>query len=135
MTISTIAEEVFQGGHMFWRADTEEVYVVYDRRVTGEELFEGKWSQVPKEWKWDGSNPDGVGMSPPTGLYEPRRGFGWLWRTHLDGPNGPLGWALDREYGWDNLAKYQKFEYGFAFRASDPKVYGLLFNGRFVSQR
>ncbi|MCB0212860.1 MAG: serine/threonine protein kinase, partial [Anaerolineae bacterium] len=89
VTIGTIAEEVFEGGHMFWRVDTDRVYVVFDRLSDGTELSEGRWRLTEPEWKWDGSNPDGIGMTPPPGLVEPRRGFGWLWRTHLGGPDGP----------------------------------------------
>jgi serine/threonine protein kinase len=130
-TLSTIAEEVFQGGHLFWSRDTDQVYIVYDRQKDGTELTEGQWQLVPPEWKWDGSNPEGVGLTPPAGLVEPRRGFGWLWRTHLGGAEGPLGWALDREYGFDNLGQVQQFEQGLMFKGSAPRIYVLLNNGRF----
>jgi hypothetical protein len=132
-TLAWIAEEVFQGGHLFWREDTDEVYVVYDRDFSGADRTQGTW--VLPAAKWDGSNPDGTGMSPPPGLVEPVRGFGWLWRTRLGGPGGSLGWALDKEYGRDNVARYQRFQFGLAYKASDPKVYALLDSGRFVAVR
>lgn len=133
-TLSTIAEESFQGGHTFWVQDTEQVFIVYDRhKETGEELFEGRWQPADPDWKWDGSNPEGIGLSPPPGLVEPQRGFGWLWRTHLGGPEGPLGWALDREYGFDNTGQAQLFEHGIMFKGSFPKIYVLLRNGRFFA--
>lgn len=129
--LSTIAEESFQGGHLFWRRDTDQVYIVYDRQKDGTELAEGQWQLVPPEWKWDGSNPEGVGLTPPPGLVEPRRGFGWLWRTHLGGAEGSLGWALDREYGFDNLGQVQRFEQGLLFKGSAPRIYILLNDGQF----
>lgn len=132
--IATIAEEAFEGGHLFWRVDTDGVYIVFDRTKAGQDLAEGRWRLSEPEWKWDGSNPDGVGMTPPPGLVEPRRGFGWLWRNHLGGPDGPLGWALDREYGFDNIGLSQSFEQGLIFQGSSSKMYVLLNNGRFYTR-
>ncbi len=108
--VTWAAWQSFEGGYMLWRSDTDEVYILYlqDNKSTG------RWKKTPPEWKWDGSNPDGVGMSPPPGLYEPKRGFGWLWRTHLAGPYGLLGWALEEEKGF--CAIIQPFERGFVFR-------------------
>jgi hypothetical protein len=133
--IPTIAEEVFQSGHLFWRNDTEQVYIILDRRPDGQDLNEGKWGPSHPSWKWDGSQPEGLGLSPPPGLVEPKRGFGWLWRTHLGGPQGPLGWALDKEYGFDNLGQAQNFEQGVIFKGSSPKIYVLLDNGTFYAER
>jgi hypothetical protein len=133
--LPTIAEERFQGGHMFWRSDTDRVYIVYDRdKDSGDELQSGSWELNPTSRRWDGSNPDGVGLSPPSGFVEPARGFGWLWRTHLGGANGLLGWALDREYGFDNIAIAQTFEQGVMFKGSGSKIYVLLDDGRFFTQ-
>jgi hypothetical protein len=108
--VTWAAWEPFEGGYMLWRSDTDEVYIFHsqDGRLTGH------WIKTPPEWKWDGSNPDGVGMSPPPGLYEPKRGFGWLWRTYLGGPDGKLGWALEEEKGF--CAIFQRFERGIIFR-------------------
>jgi hypothetical protein len=41
---------------------------------------------------WGPSQPIGGGPGPQTGLYEPKRGFGLIWRdavSYLDGPGGP----------------------------------------------
>ena len=63
------------------------------------------------------------------------RGFGWLWRTYLGRENGPLGWALNKAYDFDNLAQAQACEHGVMFRGSDPKLYILLDNGEFLATR
>jgi hypothetical protein len=130
--IPTIAEEAFQGGHMFWRSDTDEVYIIYDRLPEGTESAAGYWQLHTA--KWDGSNPDGVHLSPPPGLFEPKRGFGWVWRNFLGGASGPMGWALDKEYGFDNVARTQRFDRGVIFRGSAPRTYVLLDDYRFYAQ-
>jgi hypothetical protein len=134
---------MFQGGHLFWRKDEDVVYIIYDRQIGGGELFQGSWersidNRIGRYWSWAAVNepdPEGIGLMPPPGLMEPVRGFGWLWRTHLGRENGPLGWALDRAYGFDNTAQAQPFDYGVMFRGSDPKIYVLLDNGQFFAVR
>lgn len=128
--IPTIAEEAFAGGHMFWRSDTDEVYIVYDEN----NITAGEWELNPVHRKWDGSDPDGIGLTPPPGFVEPKRGFGWLWRTHLGGPDSRLGWALDKEYGFDKLGQAQQFQAGRMFKASGPRLYVLLNDGQFFAR-
>lgn len=128
--IPTIAEEAFAGGHMFWRSDTDEVYIVYDEN----NITAGEWELNPVDRKWDGSDPDGLGLTAPPGFVEPKRGFGWLWRTHLGGPDSRLGWALDKEYGFDNLGQAQQFQAGRMFKASGPRLYVLLNDGQFFAR-
>jgi hypothetical protein len=106
------AWEPFERGYMLWRSDTDSVYVL--QMQDGSNLFAGTW-QLRTE-KWDGSNPDGVGLSPPPGLHEPVRGFGWLWRTYLGGPGSQVGWAREEEKGF--CANMQPFESGLVFGSS-----------------
>lgn len=137
ITIPLIAEEAFQGGHLFWRSDTDDVYVVYDRqKANATELWEGKWTTDPT-WDWAAAgepDPDGIGLSPPPGLVEPKRGFGWLWRTFLGREDGPLGWALDKERGFENTGQIQNFENGIMFKGASSKIHVLLFDGRFFAR-
>ena len=137
ITIPTIAEEAFQGGYLFWRDDTDEMYIIYDRLKTGHELFEGDWRPSDPSWHWEEAGspyPDGIGLSPPSGLVEPKRGFGWVWRTFLGRENGELGWALDKEYGYRNTGQIQVFENGMMFRGNLAKTYVLLYDGRFFAR-
>jgi serine/threonine protein kinase len=110
--ITWAAWETFERGYLFWRSDTDRVYLLLMQ--DGSNLNAGTW-QLRME-KWDGSNPAGVGLSPPAGLYEPVRGFGWLWRTHLGGPGSQLGWAREEEKGF--CANVQPFESGLLFGSS-----------------
>lgn len=135
MSIPTIAEEAFEGGHLFWRSDTNTTYAIYDRAKTGEELTQGLW-RTDQHWNWGEAgepDPDGIGLTPPANRVEPKRGFGWLWRTYLGRETGELGWALDREYGFDNIAQVQYFQNGIIFKGSSSKIYMLLNNGQFVA--
>jgi predicted nucleic acid-binding Zn ribbon protein len=123
--ITWAAWQPFQGGYMFWRNDIDGTYVMYfdDRN----DRSTGSWDQNPEEWRWDLSDPDGVGMAPPAGLYEPKRGFGWVWRTHLGGPDSSLGWAEDEEKGF--CATIQPFDNGLILQSSTvPRCEGDLYN-------
>jgi len=134
--VTPACEQAFQGGHLFWRSDTTQVYMVFDRnKANGADLTSGDWFIGPREWGWDGSDPQGIGLQPPPGLYEPIGGLGWLWRKHLGGADGRLGWAVAKEYCFEQLAVAQTFQRGIAYKSSDPKVYALLSSKRFVSQR
>jgi serine/threonine-protein kinase len=108
------AWEPFQGAYLIWRIDTDGIYVMY--LADGNDPWRGDWFETPDAWKWDGSNPDGVGLNPPPGLYEPLRGFGYIWREFLGGPSGPLGWATDEEKGF--CVNIQSFEQGLMFHSS-----------------
>jgi len=101
---------------MLWRSDTNDVYILCSQQESN--LSSGSWRLIEKDW--DGSNPNGVGLTPPPGLYEPKRGFGWVWRTFLGGSKSQIGWAQEEEKGF--CARVQSFENGFIFR-SDTVTY------------
>ncbi len=110
--ITWAAWEPFERGYMLWRSDTDNVYVF--NLQDGTNPSAGTWKLYTETWP--GTDPDGVGLSPPPGLYEPVRGFGWLWRTYLGGPGSELGWAREEEKGF--CANIQPFESGFIFGSS-----------------
>ena len=134
--VSPACEQPFEGGHLFWRSDTTRIYIVFDNdKNNGIEINSGDWFIGRIEWGWDGSNPNGVGLKPPAGRYEPIGGLGWIWRQYLDGPNGRLGWATGKEYCFDKRAIAQSFQNGLIYQSSDPKIYALGFNNRFEALR
>jgi serine/threonine-protein kinase len=109
------AWEPFQGAYLMWRIDTDNVYVMY--MANGSNLWRGDWFETPETWRWDQvTDPDGVGLNPPPGLYEPVRGFGHIWRNFLGGASGRLGWATDEEKGF--CVNIQPFEHGVMFHSS-----------------
>ncbi len=111
-SITWAAWQPFERGHMLWRDDTNLVYVLHFRNGTN--ISAGDWRLIVDQW--DGSNPEGIGLSPPPGLYEPKRGFGWVWRTYLGGPSSQVGWASEEEKGF--CVKVQPFEQGLILHSS-----------------
>ena len=128
------AEQAMQGGHLFWREDTNAFYVVYDRDKQSEaDLMNGSWSAPPQ--RWNGTDVCLVEQAPPDGTPPMVRGFSWWWCQYGGGPDGPLGWPLDREQGQPNIFYVQPYERGLVWRGSDPKTYALLSGGRFSAYR
>ena len=81
----------FEGGHMLWRGDTNEIYVLYT---------DGTYQAYEDTWV-EGEIVE-IEESPPQGLVAPRRGFGKLWATQLD-VRDKLGWATAEELGYTML--------------------------------
>lgn len=112
-SITWAAWQPFERGHMLWRDDADLVYVLHFKNGTKDST--GDWKLIVD--KWDGvTDPDGIGLSPPPGLYEPIRGFGWVWRNFLDGPTAEIGWAREEEKGF--CAKVQPFEQGLILQSN-----------------
>lgn len=99
---------------MLWRSDADHVYVFLFQNGTNS--TRGSYQTGGDAWKWDGSFPDGTGLTPPSGLLEPVRGFGYVWRNFLGGPSSDIGWAADAEKGF--CAKIQPFEQGLIFHSN-----------------
>ncbi|MGA9351051.1 MAG: LysM peptidoglycan-binding domain-containing protein [Anaerolineae bacterium] len=85
------AYEPFEGGHMVWRGDTREVYVLYD---------DGSYETYPDTW--NEGEPINIEETPPQGLLPPVRGFGKLW-TSQPGVRDRLGWPTTEEIGYAML--------------------------------
>jgi hypothetical protein len=117
------AWEPFERGYLLWRQDTNKVYALYF--ANGSDRSAGNWEL--RHEAWDGSDPGGIGLSPPAGLVEPVRGFGWLWRNYLGGAQGQLGWAKEQEKGL--CVAVQPFESGQIFASSTVQnCYQQLYN-------
>jgi hypothetical protein len=118
------AWEPFQYGEMFWRSDLDWTYVLH--RQNGTDASSGDWSTGEDAWKWDQSFPDGRGLTPPAGMSEPVRGFGFAWFNFLGGPSSGLGWATSQEKGF--CANLQPFEKGLIIRSSGGSCQDNMFN-------
>ncbi|HFD38973.1 MAG TPA: hypothetical protein ENJ31_03870, partial [Anaerolineae bacterium] len=90
-TVTAAAYQPFERGLMFWRADEQAVYVLYER---------GEWARYPDRWD-ESQPPEDPSLTPPDGLQQPVRGFGKVWREQLGGPQAEIGWALESEMGYE----------------------------------
>ncbi|HEY3229822.1 MAG TPA: serine/threonine-protein kinase [Roseiflexaceae bacterium] len=93
-----IAEEPFERGWMVWVADagggSGEIYVIFqDQQKKSKPVV---WLFYPDSWKE--GDPVSGGETPPSGLYEPVRGFGKVWREQPNVRN-TIGWAKAPERG------------------------------------
>lgn len=93
------AEQVFVHGYTFWRSDLLLIYTLYS---------DGTWQSFADTWQsgqleWDPT------IVPPTGLYQPKRGFGKIWREQ-PGVRSKIDWATTAERGLG--ASYQAFQGG-----------------------
>ena len=99
-----MARQKFQNGQMIWREDRRWIYVLYN---------DGTWGGFSDLWQ-EGDPVENPALTPPAGLYQPSRGFGKVWQENLGGPNGKLGWALEKEQGIQ--AQAQDWDYGAVLR-------------------
>lgn len=88
-----IAEQVFEHGRMFWIRHTRQIWVMVNvpPDVPGGDWFCYNDTFVEGEPEIDPS------LVPPEGTYQPRRGFGKLWRNRPD-LKSALGWAITPEF-------------------------------------
>ncbi len=110
-------EELFQGGSMFWRQDSLYIYVLYNN---------GTWTGYPDTWtssepEWD------VSIVAPAGYYQPKRGFGKVWRNN-DAVRTGEGWATTEERGF--TGSVQQFTNGLMFWSNTRGIFVLYNDGR-----
>jgi hypothetical protein len=105
-----MAMQNFDGGVMFWREDTDKVYVLYNS---------GGWARFDDVWlEGDAEFACGTQESTPP----PKRGFGRIWCDHNSVHNG-LGNARDVERGAAGAT--QDFERGTILVAPNGRTYVL----------
>jgi hypothetical protein len=79
----------FEGGHMIWRSDTNEIYVHFSDG-TASIFLEQDYAKAPA------AELEGA---PPLNRQAPDSGFGRVW-ANAPGVREKLGWALDDEQGY-----------------------------------
>ncbi|GAG43275.1 unnamed protein product, partial [marine sediment metagenome] len=67
------------------------------------------WQAFADTWK-EGQPEDDLDLIAPPGLFQPKRGFGKVWREELGGPASRIGWAREEERGFTGVV--QAFEGG-----------------------
>jgi hypothetical protein len=114
-----LGEETFVGGKMFWRQDTDAIYVLFN---------DGTWLQLPNTW-FTGERESDVSIVVPEGYYQPKRGFGELWRGDSQVRNR-LGWATIEERGV--VGAVEAFEGGLMLWSPNLGVFALCNDGRWM---
>jgi hypothetical protein len=84
-----LAEQTFERGRMFWRGDSGEIYALHDDHT---------WRAFADTWQ-EGQPQDDPNLTAPPDLFQPKRGFGKVWREKLGGPASQIGWAREEERG------------------------------------
>lgn len=101
----------FEQGRMFWR-DTGQIIVLSNS---------GVFWRVPDNWN-EGIPPDDPALIPPTGLIQPVRGFGLIWRTSETFKNS-LGWAVSSEFPISSY--WQEFTGGSLFLGDGGLIFAI----------
>jgi hypothetical protein len=119
--VSPAAEQRFEGGIMIWVGEEDYIYVLFD-----DTQWTDGWAVFTDEWE-EGDPIDDPSLVPPSGFYQPQRGFGLVWREQ---PNirDRLGWALAPESGGETAVQrtsYYKYNHTY-LKALDNTVWHLL---------
>jgi hypothetical protein len=88
-----MAEQVFEHGRMFWIRHRRQIWVM---QAAPDDPEGGDWYCYYDTFE-DGEMELDSSLMPPEGLYQPRRGFGKLWRNVPMVQEG-LGWAITPEF-------------------------------------
>lgn len=92
--------QVFERGIMLWlNGSPSRIYALYS---------DGTYQQFGDTFD-ENVDPESGGEVPPTGLREPTRGFGKVWRTY-NTVKGNLGWAISAEIA--DVSTIQEFTRG-----------------------
>lgn len=95
-----IAEQDFQNGKMFWLQPINQIWIV-TTNSEGEQV----WINRADEFE-EGMPENDPELTPPaTGLLQPVRGFGRIWRDDEE-LQGLVGWATGEEFGYTTNYEY-----------------------------
>lgn len=93
-TFTYIAQQDFERGYMFWISTQRTIWVLSKRSA---EDNGGEWTVLPDTFL-EGEMETDPNVTPPGGLFQPRRGFGKLWRDRSTGLQTTLGWGTTPEF-------------------------------------
>lgn len=126
---SAAAEQHFEHGRMIWLGTPQHplftnlptILVIYD----ASEYPQQPWQSYFDHWTPDLPLDDPT-LIPPTGLYQPVRGFGQVWRSNPE-VQERLGWAITPELSYTATTQSVPYEpeYGVFLSLSDGLVIWL----------
>jgi hypothetical protein len=124
------AYQAFERGAMIYRGDVRGIYVLCGDAAAGRVYSWGPRGApyFPDPWR-EGEEPGG-GQGPAPGLYEPRFGFGKLWRES-PGVRACLGYATDPD-GTAYTIRTSGHARGYLINAATPQgrfIYSLYISG------
>jgi hypothetical protein len=118
--ISPAAEQSFEEGIMLWIKAEDSIYVLY---AGGD--YTARWTRFQDKWQ-EGDPYNDPTLQPPSGLQQPIRGFGLVWRTHPY-VRERLGWATEPEKGYQTTIQHTtRYKYNATYiRAEDGSIWYL----------
>jgi hypothetical protein len=121
--VSPGAEQRFEKGIMLWVGAEARIYVLFD---DGQQRG---WTAHTDEWE-EGKPTFDPELEAPSGLQQPVRGFGLVWREET-GVRDRLGWAVEEERGYETaVQRTSHYRYSDLYiRAWDGGVWRLRPNG------
>lgn len=117
------AEQPFEHGLMLWVREQDAIYILFDDGGVS------RWRVVIDQWD-EGDPIDDPSIIPPSGFYQPVRGFGLVWRDEPE-VRERLGWATALEQGYETaVQRTSRWKYNDIYiRAWDGGVWRLLPEG------
>lgn len=106
----------FENGHMVWVRRTDAIYVMY------RDSSDPRW-EVYRDFFSDGMI-ETVDTDRPEDLWEPRRGFGLLWRTSSR-VRSRIGWAVQQDETPYSVNLQIANDGGIFFNDPDGNIFGL----------
>lgn len=101
-----VAEQLFEHGRMFWIQPLSQIWVIV---VTDE--GRGSWYVYPDTFTEGEPEYDDSIVPPAENLFQPRRGFGKLWRENEE-VREMMGWAVTPdEFGY--ISRYEYYPGGY----------------------
>jgi len=98
-----VAQQDFEKGYMFWVSSQKVIWVLYKDTPDGKT---GEWRAYTDTFL-DGEPEFDPNLTPPSAdRYQPKRGFGKLWRNTAD-IKDKLGWGTTPEFGLTTTYVYQ----------------------------
>jgi len=88
-----IAEQVFEHGRIIWLRHSRQMWVM---QAAPNDPNSGDWFCYNDTFE-EGEPEIDASLIPPENMYQPRRGFGKLWRNNTEIRDG-LGWAITPEF-------------------------------------